>query len=279
MSSRKEQKEKLRREREEREAAAKAAEQRRKLIGYGAGIAVVLAAVVVGIVLLAAGGSDGGDGKTSGGGKEQVAADVLPDGGSVPEPEKTPLTRAVQQAGCELRSFKADSRDHTDDLAEKIKYESSPPTSGRHYQVPAEDGAYEVAPDVKELVHSLEHGRVLIWFKESLPKEIRANLKALYDEDPFQLIITPDETGSPYLVSATAWNRDPTPLGTGRLLGCKDMTDGVYRPSGRSATSTAATGPSRFPENLVPLTGPPNDPLRPARLQGFSQAANPHHLV
>ncbi len=96
-------------------------------------------------------------------------------------------------------------------------------------------------------MHSLEHGRVLIWFKESLPKEIRANLKALYDEDPFQMIITPDETDSPYLVSATAWNRDPVPLGTGRLLGCKDMTDGVYEALRAFRDEHRSNGPEPVP--------------------------------
>jgi hypothetical protein len=222
MASRKEQNEQLRREREEREAAARAAERRRRTIGVAAAAALVIAVVAVLAVVLV-GGDDGGGG---GGGGE--AGNVLPDGGEVPEQKVTDLKEAAAAANCELRNFKAKSRDHTQDEAERIEYESSPPTSGRHFEVAAEDGAYEAAPDVKQLVHSLEHGRVIVWFKKNLPREQRANLNAFYEEDTFQMLITPDETGSPYAVSATAWNAEPTPLGTGRLLGCRRFTPAAF---------------------------------------------------
>jgi hypothetical protein len=219
MASRKEQKERLRKEREEREAAAKAAAQRKRLVGYGAGGALVVAVILILVLVLAGGGDDGGDG---------VGSAVLPDGGSVPAAKETDLTAAVKAAGCELKSFRATSREHTDDLAEPIEYASSPPTSGKHYVVPAEDGAYDEAPDVKQLVHTMEHGRVIIWFKRNLPKDDRANLAALFEEDTYQMVITPDPTKMKYAVAATAWNAEPEPNGTGRLLGCPRMDAGVF---------------------------------------------------
>ena len=217
MASRKEQKEKLRREREEREAAARAAERRRRLIGYGAAGAVVAAVAVVLVVLLLAGGDGGG------GGDE----DLLPTGFDVPEQRITDLDDAAEAAGCELESFEATSRDHSEDPAERLAYASKPPTSGKHFATPAEDGEYERAPPVGELVHSLEHGRVIIWFKRTLPREQRGLLKALYEDDPYQMLITPDPTGMTYAVAATAWNADPQPNGTGRLLGCPRFTPEV----------------------------------------------------
>lgn len=247
MASRKDQKEQLRREREEREAAAKGAERRRRLIGYAAGAAVVIAAVAIGAILLAGGGDSGGDGETAGGGDKQVEADVLPKGGTVPAPQRTPLTEAVQASGCELRSYRADAREHTEDLKEKIDYESKPPTSGRHYAIEAQDGAYEVAPDVKELVHALEHGRIVIWFKKDLPKAARADLMALYEEDPFQMLLTPDETGSEYEVTATAWNRDPPELGTGRLLGCEKYSPEIFEAIRAFKTEHRSNGPEPVP--------------------------------
>jgi hypothetical protein len=220
MASRKEQKEQLRKEREAREAAAKAAQRRKRLVGYGAGGAFALVAVIVLVVVLA--GSGGGDGSSD------PEKGVLPDGGSVPDPEETDPAKAAKAAGCELKSFRANSRVHTEDPAEQVEYSSSPPTSGKHFAAPAEDGAYDEAPDVKELVHTLEHGRVIIWFKRSLPAEQRANLKALFDEDTYQMVITPDPTRMKYQVAATAWNAEPTPNGTGRLLGCPRMNDAVF---------------------------------------------------
>jgi len=218
MASRKEQKEQLRREREEREAQAKAAQRRKQMVGYGAGGLAVAVIVIVAVVLLTGGG--GSDGGKAGG-----SSNVLPDGGSVPERKIQDLAPAAKAAGCTLRSFKGKSREHTDDIDEKIKYDSNPPTEGKHFAVPAEDGAYDKAPDPKELVHTLEHGRVVIWFKSSLPEDQRANLKALFDEDSYQMVLTPDPTRMTYAVAASAWSREPVPNGTGRLLGCPKMDD------------------------------------------------------
>jgi len=220
MASRKEQKEQLRREREQREAEAKAATRRKQMIGYAAGGLAVVVIVVVAVVLLT-GGGDGG----SGGGKSGDSSAVLPDDGEVPERKITDLAPAAKAAGCTLQSFKGKSREHTDSLDEKIKYDSNPPTEGKHFATPAEDGAYDQAPNPKELVHTMEHGRMIIWFKKDAPEKTRADLKALFDEDSYQMVLTPDPTGMKYEVAATAWTREPTPNGTGHLLGCAKFDD------------------------------------------------------
>jgi hypothetical protein len=222
MASRKEQKEALRKEREEREAVAKAEQRRRQLIGYAAGGVVALIAVVVAVVILAGSGGGGSGGKAPKGG-----GDVLPGGGSIPAQKISDLTAAAKAAGCELKSYKGKSREHTGDLSAKITYDSDPPTEGKHFQVPADDGAYQTAPDKKQLVHTLEHGRVIIWFKKSLPRADRAGLKKLFDEDSYHMVLTPDDT-MPYAVAATAWNQNPQPNGTGRLMGCTKFTPAVY---------------------------------------------------
>ena len=218
MASRKEQKEQLRREREQREAEAKAAQRRKQMVGYGAGGLAVAVIVVVAVVLLVGGGG-GDDGKSS------SSSGVLPGGGSVPERKIEDLSPAAKAAGCTLESFKGKSREHTEDLNEKITYDSKPPTEGKHFATPAEDGAYDKAPDAKELVHTLEHGRIVIWFKKNLPEDQRATLKALFDDDSYQMVLTPDPTGMKYAVAATAWSREPVPNGTGRLLGCPKYSD------------------------------------------------------
>jgi len=220
MASRKEQKQQLRREREEREAAEQSARRRKRLVGYGVGAAAVLVVVVVAVVVLI--GGIGGGGEAGGSGK------VLPDGGSVPEAKTTDLQAAVNGAGCKLTDYKGKSREHLTDLSKKVAYDSSPPTQGEHFEAAAEDGAYDEPPDVKELVHALEHGRMVTWVKKSLPEDDRAGLKALFDEDSYQSILTPDTTGMRSQVAASAWTRDPTPNGTGHLLACPKFDDGVY---------------------------------------------------
>jgi hypothetical protein len=219
MASRREQKEKLRLEREQREAEAKSSQRRRQLIGYGAGGGIVVVAVVIAVAVLAGGG-----------GGSSASGDVFPDGGSYPEPkDDVPVAQAAKAAGCETKSYLAKSREHTADINETIKYASKPPTSGRHYQEWAEDGVYEDPPDIKLLVHALEHGRIILWLNEKkLTADQRANIKAFYDDDTYQMLITPDTTGMTYAVAATAWNRDPQPNGTGQLLGCPKYDDAIF---------------------------------------------------
>jgi Protein of unknown function (DUF3105) len=237
MASRREQKEQARKEREQREAAAKAEQRRKQLIGYGAGGAIVLVAVIVAVVLLGGGG-----------GSSSASGDVLPDGGSYPEPrDDVPVAAAAKAADCELKSFPAKSREHLPSLEATVKYSSKPPTSGEHYQVPAEDGAYEDPPDVKELVHTLEHGRILIWFKKSLPADQRAALKKYFDDDSYQMVLVPDMTRMKYAVAATAWNRDPEPNGTGQLLGCMKYGDEIFTAIESFKDENRSRGPEPVP--------------------------------
>lgn len=217
MSHRREQKEALRREREERARQARATEQRKKLFGYGVGGALALAAVVVLVVLVAGGGGGGG-------GSDAQAAEVFPDGGSVPEQKIFEVAPAARAAGCTLINKRAgEDVSHTTSLDERIEYNTNPPTTGRQYEVPAEDGVYGRAPQDEELTHALEHSRVVFWAKPDLPEEQRRQLRALFEEDDYQLILVP-RSRMPYAVAATAWNAEPGPTGTGRLLGCDAMS-------------------------------------------------------
>jgi Protein of unknown function (DUF3105) len=219
MSSRREQKEALRRERERREAEAKAAQQRKRLVGIGGGALIAAVAIVL-VVVLAAGGGDGGE-------RVRGEGDTFPSGGSVSEQQVFDLQEAANAAGCELQSNRAPSRDHVQDPNQDLNYRQNPPTSGRHFAVPAEDGLYNGEPPTEsQLVHSLEHGRVIIWAKPSLPREERQTIRAIFDADNFQLLVV-RRASMPWAVAATAWNAAPEPLGTGRLMGCPEWNDEV----------------------------------------------------
>ncbi len=227
MSSRREQKEALKRERLERERQAKEADRRKRLVGYGVGGALAAAAVIAVVAALALGGG-GGDG--SGG---EANANILPSGGSVPKQKTSNLKDAAKAAECKLQSYVVNvgattEERHTSDIHAHIKYQSNPPAGGKHYQVPAQDGAYTTAPPDITVVHSEEHGRVVIWFKPGLPERTRADLKALFDEEQgYQMLLVPRKN-MPYAVAATAWGRDPDPRGTGYTLGCTSARAPMY---------------------------------------------------
>ena len=189
-------------------------------MGYGVGAALALAGLVIVVVLLVSGGG-GSDGEGAG--------DLYPSGASIPDPgpASADIAAAAKAAGCELESSRPKSRDHTGSLDEKVDYDTNPPTSGSHYAVPAEDNIYNEQPQSEELVHTLEHGRVIVWFKRTLPGDVRGKLRTWYEEDPFHVVLTPNETNMTYAVAATAWNDDPQPFGTGRLVGCPEFNDDV----------------------------------------------------
>jgi hypothetical protein len=239
VSHRREQKEKLRREREERERQARAAEQRKKMVGYGIGGALAIAAVVVLVVLVAGGGG--------GGGSDAQAAEVFPEGGGFPEQTVFDVAPAARAAECELKSVKGSgTATHTTSLDERVKYKTNPPTTGRHYEIPAEDGIYGRAPQDEELVHGMEHGRVIFWVKPSLPEDQRADLRALVDDDDYQMFLVP-RSDMPYAVAATAWNADPPPGGTGRMLLCNEVNDKTFAALAAFRDEHRSQGPEPIP--------------------------------
>jgi hypothetical protein len=212
MASRKEEKERLRREREERERAAASGAHRRRLIGYGVGGVLALAALVaLGIVVLTSGGASGGG--ESEDGRPRPTAD-LPSS-PVPPPRETDFAKAGEAAGCVSRRSPSEGRGHT---TSSVRYRSNPPTSGRHHPVAADDGAYAENPGTEHLVHALEHGRIIYQFRPSAPERLRGQLKSLFDEDPYHVILVPNPD-MPYEVAATAWTE---------MLGCRQANDRVF---------------------------------------------------
>jgi hypothetical protein len=237
MSHRREQKEALRRERELREQQARAAEQRKKMVGYGAAGVLAIVAVAV-LILLATGGDDAGSGPGN-------AGSVFPDGGSFPKQTIFDVAPAAKAAGCKLSSAKG-SGGHTTSLSDRVKYNTNPPSSGKHYQVPAQDGIYGQAPQDEQLVHNEEHGRVIIWVKPSLPKDQRADIRALVEDDSYQMVLVP-RRNMPYAVAATAWNADPAPGGTGRLLTCTQVNDKTFDALAAFRDENRSQGPEPIP--------------------------------
>ena len=215
MASRKEQKQRLREEREEREREAAATARRRRLVGYGAGGALALGAVAAIVAVGIAGGGGGGDGGGgSRGGPARPSAASYPEA-PVPARRVADLDQAARAAGCTTKSFRSEGDNH---VTEPVRYRSIPPHSGSHNPVPAEDGVYDEAPPAEALVHSLEHGRIVVQFRPTVSDEVKGQLKSLHDEDPAHMLLVPNAR-MPYEVAATAWTK---------VLGCPKATPAVF---------------------------------------------------
>jgi hypothetical protein len=230
MSSRKEQKEALRRERLAKEQAATQAAARKRLIGIVVASILVLGIVGALVAVVLAGGDD--DEASSGVASSGAASVSYPDGGEIPAQKEADLAAAMKTAGCTDETVVdnpyADPKGiHTADPNEVIPYKSEPPALGRHYQVPIEDGIYDEEQPVTHVVHSLEHGRVIVWLRPDLPSDQLAQFKALYDEDPYHVIMLPRaELKQPFAVSA--WVGGDTGDSTGHILRCNEVNDNIW---------------------------------------------------
>jgi hypothetical protein len=213
MASRKDEKERRRQERLARDQSEQEQARRRRTYSIVVGGGLLAAAIVATAVAFTAGGGGGDDGGDSGGAKplEVQAADP-------PEQRMTDLVQAAKAADCGLSNPEIEGRTHLSPDDKPPKYKTNPPTSGSHNPVPAEDGAYRTTPGNVHLVHSLEHGRIIVQYKPTISKRELARLKGLFDEDPYHMILVPNKR-MPYEVAVTAW---------GHLAGCDKMTDETF---------------------------------------------------
>jgi Protein of unknown function (DUF3105) len=209
MASRKEEKERRRQERLTWERQQQEQARRRRMYGIGAGGVLVVAAVAAVIIAVAAGG--GGNATNGVGAQKLDVKDADP-----PAQKVTDLTAAAKAANCSLSNPPIEGRTHT---TKPVKYHTNPPSSGNHNPIPADDGAYARSPSIGHVVHSLEHGRIEIQYKKTISEKRLAELKGLFDQDPYHMLLLPNITHMPYELAAVAW---------GHIAGCKRLTNATF---------------------------------------------------
>jgi hypothetical protein len=222
MASRKEEKERLRAQRLAAERAASSGGRRRLYAGYAvAGILTV--AVVAGLVaVIASGGGGGGTGdfcseahiQNSGGTTRGLDPDCRT--GTPPPPiQFADLKVSAAKAGCEVKLDLPDEGNTHVPNSTPVKYGTVPPTSGNHNPVPIDDGAYTTPitsdtsqpTNIRNEVHAMEHGRIEIHYRPTLPEDQQLALKGVFDADPDGMLLYPDPD-MPYAVAVTAWTNE-----------------------------------------------------------------------
>jgi hypothetical protein len=223
MASRKEEKERLRAQRLAAEQAAQSGGRRRLLAGYVvAGVLTV--AVIAGLVaVIASGGSGGSAGnfcseahiKNSAGSTKGLEPDCRT-GTTPPAIKVADLAISAKNAGCELKlDLPNEGNTHVPNST-PVHYGTVPPTSGNHNPVPIDDGAYKTpisanpatpGMNIRDMVHAMEHGRIEIHYKPTLPEEQQLALKGVFDADPDGMLLFPDPA-MPYDVAVTAWTNE-----------------------------------------------------------------------
>jgi hypothetical protein len=204
MASRQEEKEARRKARLEQEAKEQrsAARQKRLQVVLGGVLAVgILAAVVIALA-----GGGGGDGGNNGGGGTAEAAKSS--GVSLPAQQTADLDAAVKASGCTLTHPADEGRGHDNKKFTEADYKTNPPTSGAHFPQWAQDGVYAPAntPDLGQLVHTLEHGRINVQYKPGTDPQLVKKLEAFVAEnDGYHMLLYQNPTGMKAQVAATTW--------------------------------------------------------------------------
>lgn len=84
-------------------------------------------------------------------------------------------------------------------------YNSSPPTSGPHYERPASWGVYNQPVTDETVVHNLEHGGIWISYKD-IDEATKLALVGVASDHPMSVILTPRPQNDSKIVLAS-WNR------------------------------------------------------------------------
>jgi hypothetical protein len=215
VSSRQQEKEARRQERLAREAEEKRKADRNRRLQIVGGVILgvaVIAAIVIAVVA-SSGGSD--DKKSSSSSKKNPEVKAVP----IPPRKTTDLFAAAKAAGCEVKTFPNEGRQH---ITGKGTYKTNPPTSGNHNPVPAEDGDYsgQQSPAPENYVHTLEHGRVEFQYAPNTPPKVIGQMRTLFAEQgSYHDLLFENNTDMPYQVAATAWTH---------LIGCKTVNDKTW---------------------------------------------------
>ena len=237
MASRQEEKEQRRKERIEREEAERKASARRKRLQYVFGGLLAVAAVGGIIAVLALGVVGGDDGEAgSPSGPSDAASSV-----ELPAQKTGDLKAAAEAAGCTLDNPEIEGSTHEDKDFKASDYKTNPPTSGNHDPTWYEDGIYNAGdtPKLGMLVHTLEHGRIDVQYKEGTSPDDVAKLEAFLGEtDGYHMMLFQNATGMDAAVAATAW---------GHSLNCSKLDDTTWDALRTFRTTYIDKGPESVP--------------------------------
>jgi len=106
--------------------------------------------------------------------------------------------------------FPSQGNAHISEGAPRPDYNSNPPTSGPHYPNLAGWGSYDYELPDPLLVHNLEDGGVILWYKSGTPEENRANIEALeaaFDAGRYRRVVIAPRSDLETNYAMTAWQR------------------------------------------------------------------------
>ena len=196
----------------------------RKLLLLGIGGVAVLAVAAVALAFTLRGGS-GGDARA-----------------------------ALEQAGCTLSATPSLAGVHsiTKPSGTSPKWNTVPPTSGPHYEVPVVYGIYDEPVYQAQLVHNLEHGAIAVQYGKDVPQATIDQLKTFAQGHTRGTVLAPYPALGDKIALGAWVVPDPSKPGEGTayLAKCTEFDEQAF-----SAFFSAYQfqGPERFPpDTLLP---------------------------
>jgi hypothetical protein len=140
-----------------------------------------------------------------------LVALIVFEGRDEPQAENRPvdqatLTAARQAAGSEgVKTFPEAGRDHIGADEQPDNWNSNPPTSGDHLGTPLPPGVYDNEQDPRALVHNMEHGYVVMLYK-NIPQDQVDQLRQFAEQrDGSKLVLAPYSGLEKDGVALAAW--------------------------------------------------------------------------
>ena len=175
MSKKLEQKQARRREQERKQTEQRKAAWRTNLV------TIVVALVVIGIVVFAI--------------ASERQTTEAPVGVAAGEADCQPVEEADALEGQHIKEGEAHG-----------EYNTDPPTSGPHYEIPADPAFYTSAVEPERVVHNLEHGQIVLWYPSDLAAEDKDLIEEIVDDEPAATVGNPyDGLPNEAKIAMTAW--------------------------------------------------------------------------
>jgi hypothetical protein len=114
---------------------------------------------------------------------------------------------AMADVGCTFKTYPAQPRTpHFTSLppSKPFKYNSFPPSSGRHYFTPAVYDFYTEPVDKYQLVHNLEHGAIVVQWGNKVPESQVEKIRQWWQDDARGIVAAP-LPGLGDKIAVTAW--------------------------------------------------------------------------
>ena len=203
---------------------SKGSDRRLLAIAAAAGVAVV---VIAGIALALANGGDNGAGDAR---------------------------AALEAAGCTLTTTDALRGVHsiTTPGSSSDEWNTDPPTTGPHYEVPVIWGSYDEPVNQAQLVHNLEHGGVAIQYGDQVPPATVEQLESFVQENARGTVLAPyPSLGNQIALGAWVTESESEPeKGSAYLAKCTTFDEDAFQ---AFLDAYQFQGPERFPpDSLLP---------------------------